>query len=146
MDSLITLKNVSKHYGQGHQRTDVLQEINLDIREGEFVAIVGYSGAGKTTLISLIAGLLKPSSGQVLQKGDPITEPDPSRALVFQNYSLLPWLNVWDNISLAVNQVFPAWTNQKRKEHIQRYIEMVNLAPAIQKRPSELSGLSLIHI
>ena len=140
MDSLITLKNVSKHYGQGHQRTDVLKEINLDIREGEFVAIVGYSGAGKTTLISLIAGLLKPSSGQVLQKGDPITEPDPSRALVFQNYSLLPWLNVWDNISLAVNQVFPAWTNQKRKEHIQRYIEMVNLAPAIQKRPSELSG------
>ena len=88
MDSLITLKNVSKHYGQGHQRTDVLKEINLDIREGEFVAIVGYSGAGKTTLISLIAGLLKPSSGQVLQKGDPITEPDPSRALVFQNYSL----------------------------------------------------------
>ena len=140
MESLIQLKNVSKSYGFGGQKTEVLKDVNLEIKEGEFVAIVGYSGAGKTTLISMMAGLLNADSGHVEYQGTPITAPDPSRAFVFQNYSLLPWMSVWENIALAVNQVFPDWSDTKRKKHIEKYIAMVNLSPAIQKKPSELSG------
>ncbi len=140
MKKFIQLKGVSKGYGLGQQRTHVLKDINLDIEEGEFVAIVGYSGAGKTTLISMIAGLLQPDSGEVNFKGNPIKEPDPSRALVFQNYSLLPWMNVQENIALAVDLVFSDWSSSKRKEHIEKYISMVNLSAASEKKPSELSG------
>ena len=118
MSALISLNNVSKNYGVGYQATEVLHKIKLDIYEGEFVAIVGYSGSGKTTLISLIAGLIAPSSGKVLYKGKLVCEPEPGRALVFQNYSLLPWMTVWENISLAVNQVFSKWSKSKRHEHI----------------------------
>ncbi len=97
--SFLELQHVSKSYGRGNNRTEVLHDINLSIREGEFVAIVGYSGTGKTTLMSTIAGLLRPDSGQVLFNGKPVTAPGPERALVFQNYSLLPWLSVFDNIA-----------------------------------------------
>jgi len=119
---------------------DVLTDINLSIEKGEFVAIVGYSGAGKTTLISLIAGLLKPDSGTMTLNDLEITGPGPDRGIVFQNYSLLPWLNVFENIQLAVDQVFPNWAAAKKKEHVEKYIEMVNLTPARDKRPHELSG------
>lgn len=140
MSPLISLNNVSKTYGVGYQATKVLHNIKLDIYEGEFVAIVGYSGSGKTTLMSLIAGLISPTSGKVLYKDKLVCEPEPERALVFQNYSLLPWMTVWENISLAVNQVFPKWSKSKRYEHIRHYLDMVNLGNATQKRPSELSG------
>ena len=140
MSPLISLNNVSKTYGVGYQATKVLHNIKLDIYEGEFVAIVGYSGSGKTTLMSLIAGLISPTSGKVLYKDKLVREPEPERALVFQNYSLLPWMTVWENISLAVNQVFTQWSKSKRHEHIRHYLDMVNLGNATQKRPSELSG------
>ena len=133
---LLELKNVSKRYGD----TDVLRDINLTVDRGEFVAIVGYSGAGKTTLISLIAGLIRPDSGSVTLDGKPVTAPGPERALVFQNYSLLPWLSVYQNIHLAVEQVFPDWTRQRRHEHTEKFIAMVNLSPARNKKPAELSG------
>jgi nitrate/nitrite transport system ATP-binding protein len=132
----LELKNVSKSYGS----TAVLRDINLRIDEGEFVSIVGYSGAGKTTLISLIACLIQPDSGEVLFQGKPVREPDPNRALVFQNYSLLPWLSVFGNIALAVDKVFPDWSAAKHREHIEKYIAMVNLTPAREKKPRELSG------
>jgi nitrate/nitrite transport system ATP-binding protein len=133
---LLELKNVSKGYGA----TDVLRDINLTVERGEFVAIVGYSGAGKTTLMSMIAGLLSPDRGMVSLNGKRVTGPGPERALVFQNYSLLPWLTVYENVLLAVEQVFGAWTRQRRAAHAQRFIEMVNLSPARRKRPGELSG------
>jgi nitrate/nitrite transport system ATP-binding protein len=133
---LLELKNVTKRYGA----TDVLRDINLSVDRGEFLAIVGYSGAGKTTLISLIAGLIKPDAGSVTLDGKPVTAPGPERALVFQNYSLLPWLSVYQNIHLAVEQVFPDWSRQRRHEHTEKFIAMVNLSPARIKKPSELSG------
>jgi nitrate/nitrite transport system ATP-binding protein len=136
----LELQNVSKGYGSEISRTDVLHDIYLTVERGEFVAIVGYSGAGKTTLISMIAGLLKPDHGTVKLNGAVITEPGPDRALVFQNYSLLPWLSVFENILLAVEQVFPQWTRQKRLAHTEKYMAMVNLTPARNKKPSELSG------
>src|SRR2546430_11033806 len=96
--SFLELKNVAKAYGG----TSVLRDINLTVERGEFVAIVGYSGAGKTTLMSMIAGLLAPDGGTVKVDGRVVNGPGPERALVFQNYSLLPWLSVYENVSLAV--------------------------------------------
>lgn len=132
----LELKSVSKRYGP----LPVLEEIDMAIERGEFVAIVGYSGAGKTTLMSLIAGLTRPDSGRITLNDLEITGPGPERAVVFQNYSLLPWLTVTENIALAVDQVFPNWSAEKKAQHIARYIEMVHLTPAREKRPAELSG------
>lgn len=132
--------NVSKGYGPKWKRTEVLRAINLSIEEGEFVAIIGYSGAGKTTLMSLLAGLIRPDSGNVKLEGREIVEPGPDRGIVFQNYSLLPWLTVYENVALAVDQVFPHWTAEQRRKHAEKYVRMVNLEPAMNKVPRELSG------
>jgi len=134
--SFLELTNIHKSHG-AHA---VLQGLNLSIERGEFVAIVGYSGAGKTTLISLIAGLAKPDQGTVKLNGVEVTGPGPDRGIVFQNYSLLPWLTVTDNIALAVDQVFPDWTAEKRSAHVARHIAMVSLTPHALKIPRQLSG------
>ncbi len=138
--AILELNSVSKWYGDGLDRTNVLDSINLQIEEGEFVAIVGFTGSGKTTLINLIAGLLEPSKGQVLLKGNPIKGPGHDRSVIFQNYSLLPWLSVYDNVMLSVSEVYPHWTTAERDQHVRKFIEMVNLSPAINKKPKELSG------
>src|SRR5881296_2071762 len=114
--SFLELKNINKHFGSA----PVLRDINLRIEKGSFVAIVGFSGAGKTTLISLIAGLLRPESGTITLNDLEITEPGPDRGIVFQNYSLLPWLSVYENIRLAVDQVFPNWTPAKKLQHTEK--------------------------
>jgi nitrate/nitrite transport system ATP-binding protein len=138
--SILELKSVSKSYGSGEQRVEVLSDVNLSIREGEFVAIVGFSGSGKTTLISAIAGLIPPDSGEVLFKGKRVTEPGPDRGVVFQSYSLLPWLSVESNVALAVDSVFPQWSAEQRRAHVRKYVEMVGLSHAVDRRPAELSG------
>lgn len=140
MTPFLELRNVSKSYGTGDQKVEVLKNINLQISEGEFIAIVGFTGSGKTTLISLIAGLTEPDEGEILLKGKKINGPGPDRGVVFQNYSLLPWLSVHGNVELAVKQVFPKMGSGEREEHIKKYISMVNLTPALGKRPKELSG------
>jgi nitrate/nitrite transport system ATP-binding protein len=132
--------NVSKSYGPAWKRTEVLHDINLSINEGEFVAIIGYSGSGKTTLMSLLAGLIKPDTGTVKLEGKEMQEPGPDRGIVFQNYSLLPWLTVYENVALAVDQVFPGWSAEERRKHVEKHIRMVNLEPATNKVPRELSG------
>jgi nitrate/nitrite transport system ATP-binding protein len=138
--AFLKLDGVSKGFGASPKRTEVLRNINLEMERGEFVAIVGYSGSGKTTLISLIAGLLKPDAGSITLNDLEITEPGPDRGIVFQNYSLLPWMSVYENIYIAVDQVFPNWAASKKKMHVERHIEMVSLSPARDKRPSQLSG------
>ncbi len=138
--SLLELQGVGKSFGSAAERSQVLENVNLSIEEGEFVAIVGYSGTGKTTLMSILAGLRRPDIGLVLMQGAPITGPDPQRGLVFQNYSLLPWLSVMDNVLFAVRQVFPKLSYQQQCAQSEKYIAMVNLTAAIGKRPSELSG------
>lgn len=138
--AFLELKNVSKGFGLPGARNDVLKDLNLSIEKGEFVAIVGYSGAGKSTLMNMIAGLIKPDTGSVKLNDLEITEPGPDRGVVFQNYSLLPWLTVYENIFLAVDQVFPNWAAAKKQQHVERYIGMVNLTPAREKKPGELSG------
>ena len=137
---LIEIKGASKGFGPPGNRTEVLKDINLSVEEGEFVVIVGYSGSGKTTLINLISGLVKPDSGTAMISGEVITGPGPDRGLVFQNYSLLPWLTVEENIALAVDEVFKDWTKTERKEHVAKSIAMVKLTQAAHKLPKELSG------
>src|ERR1043165_7654398 len=136
----LELKNVSKSFGVNGSRVNVLRDIQLSVEKGEFVAIVGFSGSGKTTLISLIAGLLRPDSGSMTLNDLEITAPGPDRGIVLQNYYLLPWPTVYENIYLAVDQVSPNWAPAKRQQHVEKYIAMVNLTPAREKRPSELSG------
>ncbi len=138
--TLLELKGVCKSYGEGSHKTSILKDINLSIETGEFIAIVGFSGSGKTTLISLIAGLCGTDSGEVLKQGIPIAGPGPDRGVVFQNYSLMPWLTVYENVALAVNEIFKNWTPEQRKHHIEKYVRMVNLGSAMDKKPSELSG------
>ncbi|MGD9785895.1 MAG: ABC transporter ATP-binding protein [Hyphomicrobiaceae bacterium] len=138
--TFLQLKGVSKGYGFGDQRTDVLRNIDLNVAEGEFIAIVGFSGSGKTTLVSTIAGLVAPDSGEVLLKGQQITAPGPDRGLVFQSYSLLPWLTVYGNVALAVDEVFKRESRAERKARTLRYVDLVGLSHAVDRRPAELSG------
>ncbi|MDO9423744.1 MAG: ABC transporter ATP-binding protein [Methylobacter sp.] len=133
---LLELKAVCKSYGAA----SILNNINLSIKKGEFVAIVGFSGSGKTTLISTIAGLIRADSGEVLKQGSPITAPGPDRGVVFQNYSLMPWLTVFENVALAVDQIFKHWPAEQRRAHTEKYVRMVNLGAAMAKKPAELSG------
>lgn len=136
----LELSGVSKSYGTGDGRTEVLKDINIRIREGEFVAVVGFSGSGKTTLISLLAGLMKPDTGKMFCSGKPIDGPGADRGIVFQNYSLMPWMTVRQNVALAVDHVFSGTPASGRKARVEKYVEMVNLTPALCKRPAELSG------
>ena len=139
--TILEISGLSKHYGEGKRRTEVLNNINLKVQEGEFIAIVGFSGAGKTTLISTLAGLIKPDKGSVLFRGIHIDGPGQERGVVFQSYSLLPWLTVRGNVALAVDQVFKKKkTAAERAEIIDTYIDMVGLSPARDRMPSELSG------
>jgi nitrate/nitrite transport system ATP-binding protein len=136
----IEMRGVSKGYGEGQQRVEVLDSVDLSIGRGEFVAIVGFSGSGKTTLLALLAGLQRPDSGSIALNGRPITGAGPDRGVVFQNYSLLPWLSVYGNVALATDQVFARATREERDARVRRYVEMVGLLPAIDKKPLQLSG------
>jgi nitrate/nitrite transport system ATP-binding protein len=138
--SILSFQNVSKGFGQGTHRNDVLRDISFDVAEGEFVAILGFSGSGKSTLMNLIAGLETPDSGTVTFKGAPIKGPGPERGLVFQSYSLMPWLTVGGNVGLAVDAVFPKLSKAEREAKIDHYVGMVGLPHAKLRRPAELSG------
>ncbi len=137
---ILTLDKVSKSYGTGAGRSAVLRDISLAIEEGEFVAIVGFSGAGKTTLISLMAGLITPDAGSIRFKDKPVIGPGPERGVVFQNYSLMPWLTVGGNIALAVDAVHGRQSRAERAAQVRRYVDLVGLGAAIERRPAELSG------
>jgi len=138
---ILQFKNVSKSYGE----MPVLRDINLDVEEGEFVVILGFSGTGKTTLINLMlinlmAGLEQPSSGSVTFKGAAVTEPGRERGVIFQSYSLMPWLTVNGNVALAVDTMFPELSKAERAAKVEHYVGMVGLSHAASRRPAELSG------
>ncbi|WP_242084999.1 ABC transporter ATP-binding protein [Aestuariivivens sediminis] len=136
----LELNNIYKTYGQGDNTTEVLSNINLSIEEGEFVAIVGFTGSGKTTLVNLINGLLEPTKGEICFKGKRVEGTSHERGVIFQNYSLLPWLTVEQNVYMAVKEVFSKEPKPVLKQLVADYVDMVGLTPAINKRPKELSG------
>jgi nitrate/nitrite transport system ATP-binding protein len=140
MPPILELKGVSKTFGRAHERATILRDVNLTVEEGDFVSIIGYSGSGKSSLINLVAGLLKPTTGQAMMDGKTIDGPGPERGIVFQNYSLLPWLSVSENVALAVDQIFPNLSPKERADRTAEYIAMVKLTPASGKLPRELSG------
>jgi nitrate/nitrite transport system ATP-binding protein len=119
---------------------DVLRDASLSVARGEFVAIVGATGCGKSTLLHLLSGLTCPDSGSVTQGAAPVTGIRNDVALVFQNYSLLPWFSALENVRLAVDAAFPDWSARRQREHAQRYLEQVGLGNAMGRRPSQLSG------
>lgn len=117
-----------------------LKNIELEIHEGEFISLIGHSGCGKSTLLNTIAGLDRATAGGVILEGREITEPGPDRMVVFQNYSLLPWLSVRENIALAVDEVYSKQPQSERRSIIDHHIELVGLTHAAKKRPGQLSG------
>ena len=137
---ILEITGLSKSYGRESARTEVLENVNLTVEEGEFIAIVGFSGSGKTTLISALAGLIEPDSGEIRFRGKKLKGPGPERGVVFQSYSLMPWLTVRGNISLAVDSVFRDKSSTERRKIVARYIEMVGLSHAAERKPGELSG------
>ena len=141
MSAYLKLDHIEKTFRRGAQTTEVLKEINLTIDKGEYVSIIGHSGCGKSTLLNLIAGLTQVTSGAVLLDNREVNSPGPERAVVFQNHSLLPWLTVYDNVSLAVNKVFGN-TKSRAERHgwIMHNLDLVQMGHAKDKRPSEISG------
>ncbi len=138
---ILSLKGVSKSYkGQSGGTTHVLDGIDIEIAEGEFVAILGFSGAGKTTLVNSIAGLVEPDAGEILLKGKAIDGPDKDRGLVFQSYSLFPWLTVEQNVALAVDAVHKDRTKSERAALVKQKVELVGLGHAMDRKPAQLSG------
>lgn len=139
--AILELKNIYKRYSPDKEyKGEILDNINLTIEEGEFVAIVGFSGSGKTTLVNLINGLLKPTEGEVLFKGEKVEDTSHERGVIFQNYSLLPWLSVFSNIEMAAKEAFPKESKEEVTTKVKNFVEMVGLTHAINKYPKELSG------
>jgi len=118
-----------------------LDNLNLKIKKGEFVSLIGHSGCGKSTVLNIVAGLLQASKGGCVLDGHEVNSPGPERAVVFQNHALMPWLTVYENVELAVQQVFrKSMARQERKDWIHHNLELVNMAHAANKRPGEISG------
>jgi len=139
MPPILRLKNISKSFMQNGVKVKVLNNITFDVQENEFICIVGQSGCGKSTLLRIIAGLEKPSSGEVLFKGKPIEGPDPKRAtMIFQTFALFPWLSVRENIELGLEVLGTA--KIKRHAMASHYLKLTELEKFEHSYPSELSG------
>jgi len=134
--SFIELTGVGKTFAT----REVLRNVNLSIEEGEFVSIVGTSGSGKTTLLKIACGLVASSEGSIRIGGKPVQGFARGASIVFQNYSLLPWLSAAANVELAVESAFPEWSKQQVADQAKRYLELVGLGAAGAKRPGQLSG------
>ncbi len=139
----LTIKDVSKVYPnlkEPEKPFVILDGVNLTIKEGEFICLIGHSGCGKSTLLNMIAGFNGPTSGEVALEGARITEPGPDRMVVFQNYSLLPWLTATENIHLGVETVYADKSAEEQDKIVQDHLELVGLTEACNKRPGQLSG------
>ena len=138
--SKIEIRNLSFTYEDNHQRFEALKKIDLSIREGEFVCILGPSGCGKSTLLTVLEGLEKSTDGEILIDGEKVEGPGKNRAVVFQHYSLFPWLTARDNVIFGIKQSGKKYTRAERKELADGYLKSVELEEAAKKYPSQLSG------
>ena len=140
-EPFLKIESLSKVYDTPSGPYSVLENIDLTVAEGEFVCVIGHSGCGKSTLLDMVSGFRQPSSGEVRVQGERIVEPGPERMVVFQNYSLLPWLRAQGNIGLAVDNVFPHMRrNGQARAIVESHLEMVGLSEAAHKKPASLSG------
>lgn len=137
MQGFLKIEKLSKAY---QADKPVFADVSFTINKGEFVCIIGHSGCGKTTVLNVLAGLHTASSGHCFMDGREIAGPSLERGVVFQSHALMPWLTVRQNIAFAVKSRWPDWSNSKITEQVQKYVDMVGLLPAIEKKPSQLSG------
>ena len=138
--SFLEFRNVGQVFDTRRGPFEALREINLQVRQGEFICVIGHSGCGKSTLLNMVSGFLQPSSGAVTLRGVPIERPGPDRMVVFQNYSLLPWKTVEQNVELAVKAARPELAAGARAQVVDHHLEMVGLQEARHKRPAQISG------
>ena len=117
-----------------------LKDVNLKIKQGEFISLIGHSGCGKSTVLNIVAGLHQATSGGVILESKEVTEPGPERAVVFQNHSLLPWLSVYKNVELAVKQTRKGGSKKEIREWVEHNLELVHMTHAVDKLPAEISG------
>ncbi|NDV87627.1 ATP-binding cassette domain-containing protein [Aurantimonas aggregata] len=138
---LISIEGIAKRYPRkGEGELTIFEDLWLSIDRGEFVCIIGHSGCGKTTVLNILAGLDTPSEGVVIVDGKEISGPSLDRAVIFQGHALLPWMSVLGNVAYAVAARHRDWPKAKVREHAMRFIDLVGLGPAANRKPSELSG------
>ena len=138
--AFVEVRNVSKSFTSAGKVREVLSGVHLTVEEGEFVSIVGSTGSGKSTLMAILAGLQTPDSGTVTVGGKTVRGIHPDAAVVFQNYSLLPWFSALETVRLAIQAAFPDWPRTRQVDQAKRYLETIGLGKALQKRPGQLSG------
>lgn len=139
-NGFLVIDNVTKVYNTAKGPFVVLDGINLNIEEGQFICLIGHSGCGKSTLLNMVSGFNTPTTGQVRLKGQQITKPGPDRMVVFQNYALLPWMTVTDNVYLAVDSVYPDRPENEKREIVREHLAMVGLSEAAEKKITQISG------
>ena len=139
-DSFLVINNVSKVYPTPKGPYTVLEDVNFTAKEGEFICVIGHSGCGKSTLLNMVSGFNTPTTGEVTLEGKLITKPGPDRMMVFQNYALLPWKTVYENVYLAVKTAFPEKSKEEKDSITREHLEMVGLTEAANKRPTQISG------
>jgi nitrate/nitrite transport system ATP-binding protein len=139
-NSFLKIDRVSKTYPSANGPVTILDNISLDVQEGEFVCVIGHSGCGKSTLLNMVSGFNMPTQGTVFLQNQPITAPGPDRMVVFQSYCLLPWLTVYENVYLAVAAVHTSKSAAEKKSIVHDHLQMVGLTEAAEKRPHQISG------
>lgn len=141
MSAILDISKVSMEFPTPKGSFCALKDVDLKINKGEFVSLIGHSGCGKSTVLNIVAGLYQATQGGVILKGKEVREPGPERAVVFQNHSLLPWLTAYENVQLAVDQVFGKTKSKaEKKEWIEHNLTLVHMEHAMHKRPDEISG------
>jgi nitrate/nitrite transport system ATP-binding protein len=139
MSDYLILSNLTKVYPTPKGPAVIVKDFNLSIRKGEFVTLIGHSGCGKSTVLSMVAGLNSISDGGIILAGKELVGPGPDRGIVFQSPCLLPWLTAFENVMLGVDQVFYTAHKDERRQIAEYYLSVVGLSDAMHKRPSELS-------
>ena len=140
LNSFLTIDKVSKVYPTPTGGYTVLQDVNLTVNQGEFICVIGHSGCGKSTLLNMVSGFTQPTSGSVNLKGKPITKPGFDRMVVFQNYALLPWLTVFENVYLAIDSVYPEKKEAQKRAIVQRTFSLGGFNGSRREKPSQISG------
>ena len=137
---LLRFEQLGKVYPTPAGPYPVLENINFDVNQGEFVCVIGHSGCGKSTLLNMVSGFATPTSGQVLLNGKPIEKPGPDRMVVFQGYALLPWMSAYDNVYLGIDSVKPNLPEHEKREIAMEHLDMVGLTAAAEKKITQISG------